>query len=409
MKSASTMHMTSATVTYISPLRDGACGTTPRSQQPICYLLRQELFQILRVMPALFWAMLIQRKPTSWADTATMMIQIVLACLEIGIMLTAIPLWLALPGAVFAVWAGICVCLVTVMCWMLNGKEQVHQCSAGSEGWTMGQETEDEKWMFLGGMGMSVIPAPATAMSRHFPRCHASSVDPFQARRNLYSHVRCALLDDSMNRCVVLSHNDSAVLLSQVVAQLHADLSSGKLRKLEIYTFGSAACEFMMPLGELDTESEPVHQSGDSRNERQRIHVEHFAMANDSFTRIGVLQSVRQNMGGRFCSDVFIMNSMPNSHKPNRRSMCSGLTMEEYLMALFPAHILGGCAAHRGILDSVMTIDRDCAEKGEIAAMSNYHAASQGKNGGKRLSWTGLAASAEHKQAPDAANSRRTS
>jgi hypothetical protein len=38
-----------------------------------------------------------------------------------------------------------------------------------------------------------------------------------------------------------------------------------------------------------------------------------------------------------------------------------------------------------------MTIDRDCAEKREIAAMSNYHAASQTKKGGKRLSWTGLA------------------
>lgn len=41
-----------------------------------------------------------------------------------------------------------------------------------------------------------------------------------------------------------------------------------------------------------------------------------------------------------------------------------------------------------------MAIDKDCVEKREIAAMSNYHAALQAKKGGggaRRLSWTGLA------------------
>jgi hypothetical protein len=52
--------------------------------------------------------------------------------------------------------------------------------------------------------------------------------------------------------------------------------------------------------------------------------------------------------------------------------------------------------ARRSVLDSVMAIEKDCAEKREIAAMSNYHAASQAKmgaggGGGKLLSWTALA------------------
>jgi hypothetical protein len=216
---------------------------------------------------------------------------------------------------------------------------------------------------------------------------------PSQARRNLYSQIRSALLDDSMNRCVILSHNDSSVIVSQAVAQLCSDLPLEKLRKLEIYTFGAAACEFMMPLGEVDKDSEPTRQSGDAAKQQHGIHVEHFALTSDPFAQMGVLKSVRQNMEARFCGGVFIMNDkMPASKKElQTMPMCYGLMMEEYLMALFPAQMsddASTCCA----LDSVMTIDKDCAEKREIAAMGNYHAASQAKKGGKRLSWTGLAA-----------------
>jgi hypothetical protein len=219
---------------------------------------------------------------------------------------------------------------------------------------------------------------------------------PSQTRRNLYSQMRCALLDDSMHRCVILCHNDSAVIASQAVAQLCADLPAEKLRKLEVYTFGAAASEFMMPLGDTNMESDLAHQTGDQLNEHHGIHVEHFAMASDPFAQMGVLQSVRQNMERRFCGSVFIMNdNNPTNQKTGRRTMSTyaGLMMEQYLMALFPAQMMpdGPGVLRSSVLDSVMTIDRDCAEKREIAAMSNYHAASQAKKGGKRLSWTGLA------------------
>lgn len=211
---------------------------------------------------------------------------------------------------------------------------------------------------------------------------------PSQTRRNLYSHMRCALLDDSMNRCVVLCHNDSAVIVSQAATQLCADLPAEKLAKLEMYTFGAAANEFVMPLGEADMES-------DQRNERRGVHVEHFAMTSDPFAQMGVLQSVRQNMDSRFCGSVFVMNddkTTSTSQNPSHRNMqaCSGLTMEEYLMALFPAQMAPGAAtntARGSVLDSVVVVDRDCAEKREIAAMSNYHAASQARKGGKRSRW----------------------
>ncbi len=231
---------------------------------------------------------------------------------------------------------------------------------------------------------------------------------PSQTRRNLYSQMRCALLDDSIHRCVLLCHNDAAVIASQAVGQLCADLPLEKVGKLEVYTFGAAASEFVMPLGDNnDMEPERTHHSENQAVEHRAIHVEHFAMANDPFAQIGVLQSVRQNMEGRFCGSVFIMNDNDNNAANNSisktlgrkvLSACAGVTMEEYLMALFPAQMMStntctstSAACGRSVLDSVMTVDRDCAEKREIAAMSNYHAASQAKRGGKRLSWTGLA------------------
>jgi hypothetical protein len=214
---------------------------------------------------------------------------------------------------------------------------------------------------------------------------------PSQTRRNLYSHMRCALLDDSMNRCVVFCHDDSAVLVSQAVTQLCADLPSEKLAKLEIYTFGAAASEFVMPLRDSNMEWDPAQQSPDQTNERRGVHVEHFALTSDPFAQMGVLQSVRQNMDGHFCGSVFIMNddktptptSQTSTHL-KRMPACSGLSMEDYLTALFPSQMTPGTTSttpRSSVLDSVVAVDRDCAEKREIAAMSNYHAAVAGQEG----------------------------
>jgi hypothetical protein len=113
--------------------------------------------QLLRAAPTLCWAILARRGGASWADSAAMVLYVALAGLELGVILAAVPLWCVLPGAVFALWAAACAAVVAAMCWMLNGKEQMYRCDAGSEGWMMGQEVEDEKWMFLGGMGMRCV------------------------------------------------------------------------------------------------------------------------------------------------------------------------------------------------------------------------------------------------------------
>jgi hypothetical protein len=78
----------------------------------------------------------------------------------------AVPLWAVLPGVVFVGWAVGCAVVVWGGCWVLNwdGRERMVVCNdaagyGGPEGagWMPvgpGQEGEDEKWLFLGGMGM---------------------------------------------------------------------------------------------------------------------------------------------------------------------------------------------------------------------------------------------------------------
>lgn len=144
----------SSPVTYIPPLCDGACGTIPRAQQPMMAMMRQEMMEMMRMMPTLCWAMLTQNNHVSMGDMADMMMHTLLACMEMCMMMAAIPMCLLLPGMVSAMWMCCCAAMVMAMCWMINGSEQMHHCNAGSEGWMMGQEGEDEKWMFVGGMGM---------------------------------------------------------------------------------------------------------------------------------------------------------------------------------------------------------------------------------------------------------------
>jgi len=343
---------------------------------------------------------------------------------------------------------------------------------------------------------MPTYGLPFDMMMMAMQRC-CGMMMPSQARRNMYNQMRYALLDDSMNRCVVLCQNQAAVLVSQCVSMLCADIPADKMRKLEVYTFGSAASEFVMPLGEsnmmgMDCDSH-THDgmangtngtngshgmNGMSMMERKGVHVEHFAMMNDPFAQMGVLRSVRKNMEGRYCGGVFVMNdmmmmpsgmmqmhmnngmsmamsgnkkmmaaNMMNGTKPNMASsngqmmkmmptgnknmdmmsmsmmgmmanmMGCGMMMEDYLAALFPTQLMGGTPPStpamngtnmpimmRSMLDSVMMIDRDCAEKREITAMSHYYRASHNteesssgsptKTSKKRLSWTGLAAAA---------------
>ncbi|KAK4449619.1 hypothetical protein QBC34DRAFT_298735 [Podospora aff. communis PSN243] len=425
------MKSTSSPMTYIPPLCDGACGTLPRSQQHFGGLLRAELMDCVRMMPAMCWSVMRQMRGMGVGDMRDMVLHVLLGCMEVGMMVAALPVMMMMPGVVAMMWMACCAVVVMGMCTVVNGREMVCVCSEGGEG------VEDEKWMFVGGMGMSsrrchrvTLPMMSRLFNRPITCIYAPTYGlpfdtvimmlqrclhlPSQTRRNLYAQMRSSLLDDAMHRVVVLCHNHSAITVSHAVSQLCADLPHDKLRKLEIYTFGSAAPEFMMPLGEANLEPEPTSHSPLSSQhpadimsastppaspDRKSIHIEHFAMSHDPFAQLGVLRSVRRDMDGRMCGGVFIMNACPpsTSATPSQRttamSTSTPTTMESYLHSLFPSHLPSNPNT-RSLLDYTMHIDRDCAEKREITAMTNYHSASHSRSSktAKRLSWTGLAA-----------------
>lgn len=233
----------------------------------------------------------------------------------------------------------------------------------------------------------------------------------------MYAQIRASLLDRSVSRTVVLAHNSGAICASQILRQLYADVSPDKMSKLEVYTFGAAATDFVTPLG--GTVASAVAESKKLAGQQQmhaagvmesrEPHIEHFAFVNDPLARMGVLRSVREDLEGRFCGGVFVLNcpgSMHHRGEMNARNTASPpmMSMMNYMSCLFPeqqqeqnSNTSGNTTMGRqcsSILDCMMTIDRDTAEKREFAAMANQNNSNSSEKRTKRLSWTGLGATA---------------
>lgn len=253
---------------------------------------------------------------------------------------------------------------------------------------------------------------------------HRNTPFPTETTRILYTQLRSSLLDASIHRVVVLSHNLGSLAVSKALSQLFSDLPADRLSKLEIYTFGAATSEFVLPTGEapLSAPSSPsLPNGGGNHQQNQPIlerrahclpHVEHFALTRDPFAAIGVLRASKETLETRFCGGVFVMsphlaNTQPPSPNPQPNPVSSatpttGLSLAAYLTALFPTQMTASRSARPSVLDGVMLIDRDVAEKREFAAMSNFVAlrSSASPRDGKkeRLSWTGLGATAGQKR-----------
>lgn len=139
-------------ITYIPPLIDGACGTTLNSQRSITQQLQNDVSYSTRLLPAL-----IHGGITAKMNLVEMIQHIGLALLETYMLVSVIPLWLVLPGALFAAWLGCCSALIMGMSWSLNAHgtrgETIRSPSPAADGWMMGQETDDERWFYVGGMG----------------------------------------------------------------------------------------------------------------------------------------------------------------------------------------------------------------------------------------------------------------
>lgn len=212
-------------------------------------------------------------------------------------------------------------------------------------------------------------------------RCLGAGFPPAAHARALYAQVRAAVLDEGTARTVVLAHNAGAVAVSQVLHQLYADLSTDRMTKLEVYTFGAAAADFSMPLSGIRSRSrgsdhkkqKPKRKAGGSvgssgqhpssyhRQEQQEQHhqvhapdlaatrrgphVEHFAFRNDPFARMGVLRSVHEDLEGRFCGSVFELDCPGAAHhglprqerlRQTKSSQQVMVSLSDYMTCLFP-------------------------------------------------------------------------
>lgn len=144
-------------VTFIPSLIDGACGTLPSPQRSAMERMRGDMSRALALLPDMIRASM----PRRWISISRMeMMEMAqhacLAMLETCFLACIVPLWACLPGLVLAIWMGCCMSVIMGMAWMLNGRRSAGQMirSTAAGDWMMGQDMEDERWFFVGGMGM---------------------------------------------------------------------------------------------------------------------------------------------------------------------------------------------------------------------------------------------------------------
>lgn len=73
----------------------------------------------------------------------------------------------------------------------------------------------------------------------------------------LYTHLRECLLNSSIRKVIVMSHGTGCQIMAMAIDRLHADLPIDIMGKMEIYTFGCAACHISNPLLTLNSTMNP--------------------------------------------------------------------------------------------------------------------------------------------------------
>ncbi|KAL2757229.1 hypothetical protein ACRALDRAFT_1067873 [Sodiomyces alcalophilus JCM 7366] len=406
-------------VTYIPSLIDGACGTLPAEQRPALSLLSEDLKEIWAIIPQITTGL-----RRNWRSNYDLVIrlrdfvlQFWLSVVEVAILALVVPLWMMLPGVVFLVWFCFSISFVLAVSSFLNGTEVVVNCD-GSGSRTMEPDIEEQRWVFVGGITTSIdrlsresLPLLSKLFMHPITGVHTPTFGlpfdllllafrrsfpsfPSESKRALYSELRGSLLDSSISRVVVLAQGTGAVLVASTLSRLSADIQAEKLTKLEIYTFGAASREFVVPLGKTKKRRASTGASrhdGAVAEDRCGPRIEHFAFVSDPFAQMGILRAVYRDFDVRFCGDIFVMRNHPHPSSQGHLDRPTG-QLSDYLCALFPTSLLGCCDPGRpSLLDYVMGVDRDTAEKRELAAIESYAEIKRSSRKNRR-SWTGLGA-----------------
>ncbi|RDW71720.1 hypothetical protein BP5796_07754 [Coleophoma crateriformis] len=387
-----------SSVTFIPAMIDGSCGTTPLSfrETPLQLLLNdlkiigQNFACVPEMARSLCTLKSVKDLFESWRAFRDLLLQILLALIEIVALVMAVPMFLALPGGLFLGGCLIFGCVVALLSMPLKGS-RILRNRHYAEG-----EFDDERWVFVNGSLTShnqlrnhlsklsdIFGRPVVGVHN---RTNGIVLDLFSSllahcisfttptSTNLYTQLREPLLSPTMRKVIVLGHGTGAHLISLALDKLHADLPIDVLAKLEIYTFGSGATHLSNPPFVLEGSTSanglgtitradgsiisPVKATLASRGyrtedtERVLPHCEHYALSNDITAKCGILHHTRNTLDNRFCGRVFAID------RP-------GFLLTHYLNTLFPINPL---TTPNKALDEIVSVEVQTAEKREFTA-----------------------------------------
>ncbi|KAI0129927.1 hypothetical protein BJ170DRAFT_618107 [Xylariales sp. AK1849] len=408
-RAASSATIPAMTMSYILALMDGATGTIPLTHRcPVAFLLKADARLFLRALPQMMLSstthLVNRRKAMSWKGFYGTALYLLLSLVEVVLALTAVPIWLMLPGFAALPWLGAHIVVICCLVHIINRESKVFAYDSDETGDGREEDRECFTWTVVAGMEWNedhfhkqTIPKLARLFGHDmhiflpyrlglpldylvlFLQRSLQLSTPLSTA--LYSHLRAHCVRSRAKQMNIIVHNTGALDIAWVLSRICCDLPPGqRLGKFHLYTFGAVTAEMTMPL-----RSQNGHggHSCSCDDFPQYPLINHYAFEDDPFAQIGVLLGARQRMEGRLVGAVY---AIQNHRVGRRRSLlpegptCS---LDDYLDALFP-----GGNPRAGVLGQVCRIEREICEMREMSALTN--AVYEQARKGKRRSWTAL-------------------
>ncbi|KAI1468965.1 uncharacterized protein F4812DRAFT_425320 [Daldinia caldariorum] len=397
-------------------LKDSSLGTTPLShQQTFLSLLKADAPYVASAVPRILLAISVaivnRRHETSWAKVRGVTFYILLSLLQLQWLLSISFLWLVVPGLVLLPWLGLQAVFIWIIIRYINGGSQSSKfITKKAQDDISSSKAQDFDWFVVGGFmdDDHVCQELAPRLTRifghdmHFFMAYRlgflldtilfflqrSAHIPTTRSVNVYNSVRASLLNPETEGVRILAHNTGVLDVSWLLSRLCADFPPGdQLSKLQVFTFGAAAIEMTLPLG--NTSSQRLEAKRDSLYPL----ITHFAFTDDPFAQIGVLLGIRQRLEGRFVGSLYTIHTiMPAPTKFHLLPRSRHYTLHDYFDALLPDG-----NPRLGVLNQTCKIDRELSEMRELAALAQSLTHERLRTRRERISWTALGAMANTK------------
>lgn len=326
-------------------IKDRAARRSPmRLFAEDCYLLMKNL----RSFPNIFLP-LRETKPLPGVPKVSLIyghtVVGLLSVIQIPLLLAALPTALILPGWL----TGGLTAVGTTLMWLL-ARSSWGPLTVESQVDGVKDKFKNEYWLFVNGIATSHAQLQSTVnnLSATFGRpvtgVHNQSwgipgdlIECLIQRSFFYdtqdvrvatAAIQKAIEDDAITKVVILAHSQGGLIVSLVLDHLYVSMPSESFKKLEIYTFGSAASYFHNPLSKaVHSESiSPVARKTlaksasdtlalertDLASAQLRIPnrlvpiIEHYVNGRDLVPKWGVLYHILLKKGSDYSGRVFV-------------------------------------------------------------------------------------------------------